>query len=516
MNIKQKILNDYQILLNEFKKKKYSTEYICKKIDELDKRYKNHPAYFNTIEGLISNIGSDQQNIDVLNYAIQRLKNKKSYLKLNKYYYDLATTMGAISDIEYNHREIAALLNENNYAEIRKIYNKVNKDDINHFLRAKTNTANYLEKYGRNYEAIYTYDDALKIDPQFGMALGNKARAITYYFRIAPIKSLQLLSFAKELLIKALEDNRIMNIGGNRAIDAFNNELISIDEILKENKFKNKKKKKVCISNGYIEFILTNNLFLNYDFGYYYDQDSLIDSFFPNFIEKLNDEKSEKHSWMAKKIYYCFQIFNQILENYVSSRYLYYLAITENYNQLNKITNFIYMLDYTKHSINYGLLKTVFINLYNCLDKIAQIIFYYFDLKTPNINNKIYFGSILCDDFKNVIIKRDNFQLLALYSLCLDFQDSYPYYELQWIRNKITHSFLNINSGIVYTEENSLDFEITEDELQKKCSSMFLIIKASLMYFLSFLYSENLITNKNEIKLNVAMEAVLQKDIYND
>ena len=49
--------------------------------------------------------------------------------------------------------------------------------DQNPYLEKQiwVNYGNCLDNFGRGVEALYSYDEALKIDPKFAMAIGNKA-----------------------------------------------------------------------------------------------------------------------------------------------------------------------------------------------------------------------------------------------------------------------------------------------------------------------------------------------------
>lgn len=505
---KNELANDFINLNEESQNNKLTDEYIFKKICEFDKKYNNDKNYFACIEGLISNIGSDQKSINILNYAIKRLKEKKDKLIENKYYYDLANTIHAKGSILYPNSTINELIHAPEFAESRKYYYKINSKDIEHYSRAITNSANLLEKHGRNFEAIYLYDKVLRINPSFGMALGNKAKALFYYYRLSPYKSLKILLSAKKLLLDAIDDPKIIEVGGKSIISIFQSELNNINYIIENGNFKRTKNIIKPKLSNYNNFILKYNLFLNYDFGIYYDKYSLMDVFFPEFIEKIHDKKSEKSTTMSEKIYYCFQIFNQLLEDYVSARYIFYLSYSKKFNDFDKNVRYIYTLDYTKHSTKYGLLKNIYANLFNCLDKIAHIILYYFDIKAPNQDNiDIYFDSLLCEEFKNIIIEKNNYQLLAIYNLVNDFKQNYPYFHYKRLRNKITHSFLNINVGISYDEKYN-NFEILEDDLENYVIEMFHIIKASIMYFILFLM------HSKDDKLMISMEAIFQNYIY--
>lgn len=482
MEILKSLNHDYLELSELSSSQQLSDDFIFDKISEFDNKYSEIKPHYESFEGLLSNIGADQKSTKILNCVISRLKGKKSHLNANKYHYDLANTILAKADIEVgNPSSIKNLISSNRYKESRIVFNLVNEDDPSHYERANTNNANTLEKYGRNYEALYAYEKILKFNPNFGMALGNKAMAIEYYIKLAPQQSLVLLNQSYLLFKKALEDKSLEEIGGPDVRLFFEEKLNIIGNYFKEIGFTPKNKKVPKGATKYEHFILDHNLYLNYDFGFYYDKESLKDSFFPSLTESLISKKSKKSS-MSEKSYFCFQVFNQVMEDFVTSRYLFYQATSNNFKEINKCTNYIYTFDYTMHSLSFGMLKSVFSCLYNCLDKSAHLIKYYFcsdEIDVDKLN--IYFEWFTSKEFEKIIIENDNYQLLALYSLALDFKTNGQYHDLQTVRNRITHSFLNVSVGFIPSTSDDC-FELSEEMLIEKINLLFVIVKSAIIY----------------------------------
>lgn len=508
MDILRELNSDYLYLSELSSKQKLSDEFVFKKISELDEKYSGIKPHFNSSEGLLSNIGSDQKSINILNCAIKRLKSKKQNLPKDKYNYDLANTILAKADIEAgNPASLKTLINSSRYKEAKEIFNLVRTSDKPHYERANTNIANILEKYGRNYEALYAYDKPLKHNPNFGMALGNKAIAIEYYTKLAPQQSLALLNHSYLLLKQALKDENLEEIGGQGVFNYFEQKLKNIEIYFKKSNFTPKANQHPKSISSYQSFILDNNLYLNYDFGYYYDKESLTDSFFLNLTESLTSKRS-KISFMSEKSYFCFHVFNQIMEDFVTSRFTFFKALTSNFENLDKTTNYIYTFDYTMHSLKFGMLKSAFSNLYNCLDKIAHLIKYYFcseEISVENLN--IYFEWLTTEEFRSTILKNGNHQLLALYSLALDFKTNGQYHHLQNFRNRITHSFLNISTDFIESTSDEC-YEISEEYLIEITNTMFIVVKAAIIY-------TNIAIRfcKNEGN-SLPMVATLQNEIY--
>ncbi len=239
------ITQDYISFSEKSEKERLSDQFVFQTISELDNKYKNSRVHYENFEGVLSNIGSDQKSIPILNCVIKRLKTKKDKLPQNKYNYDLGNTIFTKTDIEcaVTNRITGLLTKSSKYKEAKNYFLLVDEDDPSHFEKASTNIANILEKYGRNYEALFAYDRALKANPNFGMALGNKAIALSYYNQLAPQQSLVLLNTSYSLLKHALNDPSLKEIGYEPAWVEFNDRLESIERYFSEIKYSPKKKK---------------------------------------------------------------------------------------------------------------------------------------------------------------------------------------------------------------------------------------------------------------------------------
>ena len=504
--------------LNDFKLLSHNTnitlQEIYKKIAELDKKYSELENYNKNINGIICNFGMDIKNIYLIKYARKRLKKLLNQSNSNKLRFDLGNCIQNISEIEnqYPH-SITELINTTGFNEAKKEFLLVETDESRSYETALTNSAILLEKYGRNFEAILLYEKILKINPRFGMAYGNKALAIHYYISLAPQKSFLLICEEANLFRKALQDTKLTEIGGQYVKEYFEQQLLKIEGYLESHNQLN-----VDISNGnedkskltkYQKFLLDNNLFLNFDFGYYYDSESIIDTLHPNLIEHIDEKRGCHNRVMSDRVYFSFQVFNQIIETYTTARLSYFELLKADYNEYDKMVNYTYTLDYTRHGIKYGLLKSIFCDLYNCLDKIAHLVAYYY-VKDESLRPKdLYFDWLQKDVYKDIITKENSFQLLALRNLSLDFQEGYQYYNLKKLRNQITHSFLNIDEGIV-SKAQFREYEITEKKLIDNVMNLLLIVKAALMYF------EISVRKTKPEGLTVPMSITLQKNVFFD
>jgi len=474
------VRKDLRSLYSALSNERIPNDLFFRTINALDKKYIGNEYYDLSIDGLICNIGIDYHDTTILTFAHNRLKKRLAESKTNKFKYDISNCIASIADIETHPLKIELLLNNTKYIEARNGFADVEVDDNHSYECAITNSANILEKYGRNYEAILLYDKALKVNVKHGMALGNKALAIDYYLRLLPNQPSKLVHKVVELFTVALQDQAISEFGGSIAVEAFSKRRTDLLEYLEKiNYVDNTSIGKAKISS-YHQFVLDNNLFLNYDFGYYYDKYSIKDNLFPSIIENIKEEKSENITFMSKRSEYVFQVFNQILETFTTSRYLFYKNVNIKSKHNDKLVCYIYTFDYSQHSYRYGELKQIFQSLYSCLDKIAHLVAVYFTHDSSNISKDIYFNWFLKSEFKEIVIQTNNWQLLALNNLALDFEDGNQYNYLRVIRNRIAHTYININD--MYINDNIKHANITEEYFYTSIMELFKIVKSAVLY----------------------------------
>jgi len=476
-----------------------TNEEIFREINRFDSLYSNNKSYFFNVEGIIINIGSRNRNLDLLGYAVKRLREKIQNNKTSLLFYNIGNALLSIGDLKVgSNPEFEDLINNQEYREARKYFKLVT--DTTTTPEARTNYGNILEKYGRNYEAILSYDEAIKANPEFGMALGNKGIALTRYFSLARQKDPKLILYSRELIKKALEVDNTVKIGGQSAIDNFNKKLKSLDEYINKHKINVGFRNDLIPSSKYISFCKNNNIFLNYCFNCYRCEKGLLDEFAPTFISKKEDSTETdilEHGGIPGKIYYSIKILNQIVEDYSTARYIYYLATVEDFNKLDEISKYYSALDYCRNSIKYGYLKTSFIKLFNILDKIAHLIWRYYE---PSIIKKTYFSSLLRPEYKEVIKQRKSYNLLALQNLAMDFQENGIFFHLNKVRNYLTHDYIDIKEDLFdyanKDDELNTNHHLTEKLMCLYINDLFDIVKSALIYFVNALYSEMRNTNK--------------------
>jgi tetratricopeptide (TPR) repeat protein len=285
--------------LKEFEKKSIlmTDENIFKEINNLDSLYKDEEFYQLNIDGILVNIGSKKRSVKLLTFAKKRLEKVLQDNRNDWFLYFFGNAEFQIANIKLS-APIADLISNKNLRKARDAYNSISLEKV--LPQAYTNHANILEKYARNYEAIFLYDKALKFNPKFGMALGNKAIALLYYYDLAKKKNPDIIFQAKDLLKNAISLKNTEEVGGEVALKTFNKKYEEVCHIIEKYKLKRPTEKVMQNSKSdYIKFCMDKNIFLNYCFNCYQCEDGIKDNFNPLFLERINfltDNKNYKFS----------------------------------------------------------------------------------------------------------------------------------------------------------------------------------------------------------------------------
>lgn len=506
------IIDQIRIFRNDYFQK--SDEEIFKAIHELDLRYAGYNFYDMSINGTLINLGTDKKSAPLISHAIKRLKSLHDDNPSDKYLFDIGNGFLSIADIRAgNKSEISFLIKDVIYRKARESFNKV--ADRTNLPSAATNSGNILEKYGRYYEAILLYDKAIRSNRNFGMAFGNKAVSLIFYYRIAIKKNLDILFEAAELLRRALDSDNTLEIGGQNAIDIFKLHLASLENYLTNRKRKNQSN---CIEpTPYRAFCSSRNIYLNFCFNCYKCETGYKDTFFPPFIEKIkhaSDKERLKYHSFSKKMYYSYKTLNQILEDYATARAIYFHATLDNLNDLDADTEYASVLDYCKNSIRYGYFKAAYLKLFNILDKIAHIAFYNYEIE----QKYIYFKDLLSPLFQDLVIKANNRGLLALHNLAGDLEDDGIYSHLRIIRHYLTHDLIDIKIDMFSNANKRLELienhYLTEELLTDNLDGLFQIVKASLLYFGQALKKDYDGARQNGANPMLPLTILKQKEVF--
>ncbi|MEC7120521.1 MAG: hypothetical protein VXW65_11560 [Pseudomonadota bacterium] len=359
---KSEALNDIEAFQIKHEHTDTSERCVFQDISGLDKKHSKNMDYYHNIEGAICNIEASRGLSSLLNANIKRLNKKTTTDSSPNLHYNLGNTFFAIAVLKEKSNSMEQILESTDFHQARQWFQKV-PNTSSYFALAQTYIGIILQRYGRVLESIESHNRILKSHPNFGMALANKAESISYYINLAPQQSLRLLDISKNLYLDALKDPNLEKVGGAKIRRIFEARATSIQKILAEENYSYKSIEK-SIKSKYLSFCFQKNLFLNFDFGIYYDRESIKDTFTPTFIESSKETRSI-NQLMSDRVYISFQLFNQIIEAYTSARFSFFNASSSNTSKYDKLIRYSYTYDGIRHSYHSGLLKQVFCYLYN-------------------------------------------------------------------------------------------------------------------------------------------------------
>jgi hypothetical protein len=374
------------------------------------------------------------------------------------------------------------------FREILGIYDAIRPD-----LKKQVfvNYGNCLDMLGRGVEALYAYADALKIDKNFSMAIGNKAQALRFFADISgQYKSAIYIEAYQE--IQAIINNQdLTEIGGVDSKQRFEAELKRIEE-----RFKDKKALcgEICHSRYdtetlsdfekfYLDFCAKERIFLNFHVHDEYCEAAIADPIFISLITKVEDNETFYN--LAKYI-------NQIKEDYAVARMLLVQSQykQKDFDNISRRTDFVNTLDYSQFNLYTGLLKSAFSEAYSILDKIAVFINDYYKLGLPE--DKIYFTSVWQKNGKirDEILNSRNISLYALYDIYQDFKSNH-YGKIQKIRNAITHRLLVIYDSMLTNWDKKDDkHNIGYNTMVDKTIELLRLTKSAIIYLINFVNME--------------------------
>ena len=349
------------------------------------------------------------------------------------------------------------------------------------------NYGNCLDSLGRVVEALYAYDKALKIDPNFSMAIGNKAIAMKFFADISGKYRGAIYIEAYQAITSIINKQDIISCGSPIAKQAFENELKEIESHFKSKEDLTKKiyHEDYNISNlsdfekFFLNFCIKEKLFLNFHIQEDNCEAAVAD---PIFITIITDVKDDNTFYeLAKHI-------NQIKEDYIVSRLLLIQSQyrSKDFDNISQRTTFVNTPDNSKFNLYNGLLKTAFKQAYNILDKIATCINSYYNLGLDE--NHIYFTSIWQkkdrDEIRDEILKTQNTSLHALYDIYLDIKSGY-FKKIQDIRNAATHNKLVIYDSISTNcnEKGNIDY----DTMVSETINLMQLAKSAIIYLINFI-----------------------------
>ena len=382
---------------------------LTREIQTLKEHYILSPIsnrFLVNVAGLLINIGNllgDQQviheGIDLLNNNLDKLTNDKRYAPIA--YYDLGNGYSALFDIKMKQQPSIVYFSDTELNLARGYYTtSLQYKHDSHHLNSQVwvNLGNTFDALGRVLDALECYEKALTLDPDHGMALGNKGVSLYGFARISGEHQGTFLKEAYSLLSLALKKGVDVE-----AINHFESYIKAIRSHFrgKESTLDNPPEYPGITTKGapgleefLTSFCLNNKLYLNIC-NYCQRCDAAVGdtALIKKMIlpltkhDEVNWPKNDKYLRLSKYL-------NQIKQDFVTSRFLLILSRYRdlNLNFVDKRVKIINTLDYPLHNIYVELLKSSFKGFYGVLDKIAYFIADYLALNKKD--RDIYFRTV--------------------------------------------------------------------------------------------------------------------------
>jgi hypothetical protein len=353
-------------------------------------------------------------------------------------------------------------------------------------LSLYTNYGNALEDCGRRIPALHYYHLAMTLNPRYAMAMGNAG--ITYFNYAALLNDNRhrhfMHYFAYQYLKSALKNPKGVY---SDAEVTFRRTYNQYDEKLRmhlEKELKIPERKYAKKELEYRQWALKNRLFINP-----LNDLPIIENYFATDVLHLPDMTVNIEEKPALP-----GLYNQLKQEYIFSRYLYYESIQPNAKvHFADKENFVYQFaDYPTYSIRIEKMKTAYRLLYSIFDKVAFFLNRYFDLGLSE--GAVYFKGIWkTTKFVYMINTVENSALNSLYWINKELFDkdgsfyTNPFAKrMNDIRNALEHKYVKVYNdefpARVNGEIDDMALYISETELEKMTMDILKLIREVLIY----------------------------------
>lgn len=332
-----------------------------------------------------------------------------------------------------------------------------------HMCPMLTNLGNLMNTVGRFVEAIAYWNEALSIDPAFGMARGNRGLAFSYYAQslcdqpdAASLFRGALLDLREALTQRLESDAR----GGFTALRDRIESALKPDFVAEAARAEEPTKDAEAPEVKYRRWCLTERLFLTplNDLGESWSAacDPLT---LPGIVVPLRE--GPKYP----------SFFNQMKQEFVSARYLYYEAETsEGVHFSDRGVLLLNTLDYPSYSLATEKLKCAFRMAYALLDKIAYLLNDYLALQIPD--HLVSFRSLWYEKrdrrrpLRAEFRQRENWPLRGLFWLSKDLSENEPGFrdalepdarDVALVRNHLEHKHLRLHDDLWSGRDDASD-----------------------------------------------------------
>lgn len=370
------------------------------------------------------------------------------------------------------------------------IFSEGINDDFNK-CQILTNLGNLFSHIGRFSEAQLYWHKALKIIPDFPMAVGNIGFGLFHYAKALYDRGHQAIffKFTYKYLTESLkldinpEAKQSFSAIANDLEERFNNKQLIDLEGLGDYKLGKSKGEQI-----YRKWCLNNKLFLNPI------NDITIESIAAHdciFLPSMTLDFDQPPVFQT--------IFNQLKQEFVSGRFFLFEGITQKRKHFSDKENLqMDTLDYATYSFSIEKVKIAFRMCYSILDKIGYLLNEYLDLgfKPDQVSfRKIWY---IYKNNKPVglnpkISETKNWALRGLFWLSKDLYEKIDLEfvssiepdarDLALLRNYIEHkSFKTVEYGKLSFVDNGLTFLISRTEFELRTLKLFSLVRAAMIY----------------------------------
>jgi tetratricopeptide (TPR) repeat protein len=356
---------------------------------------------------------------------------------------------------------------------------------------AWTNLGNLLDSVGRPLDALKAYQEALALDPEFGMAWGNWGVTLEYLASSGQYSGGLVLN-AYQLLQEALDrPTSVMDVGGQGALATFmekhdrikahfvaNGQGDLLDADLRHDPRDDSAKSDFV--RFYTALCIERDLYLNLHLMDAQAEASVGDTYLPTFITSVGADESEFRD-LAFRL-------NEIHETFASARYLFARSqyVESDTGEISEQTTLVNTLDYAASNLYVGLLKAAYKEAFSTLDKLAVLINHYLDI--GHNEDSVYYGNVWFEPGQAVgerriaeSVRAAGYRLLGTYLLCLELRGS----RYSSLRNAMTHRYVRVfRNGPV--AKGGYDFE----RLVDLTAEVLFKVKCAIIYVSQFITSE--------------------------
>jgi len=360
-----------------------------------------------------------------------------------------------------------------------------------------TNLGNALSRIGRFTEAIRQWNLALSINDSFGPAKGQKGIGFTNYAQAHYDRG------QASVLLRAAHDQLDSVVDAEYLFPTMREQFqryhtwledVLTDDVLDEEfELEEYSLGDSAAEQQYRQWCLDLGLFLNplNDIGPH--------SIAAQDVFHLGSVSSSE----GEKIVSCVGFFNQMKQEYVSSRYLLYSGLEADEPHFADLdVHLENTLDYPVYSFNSEQVRIAMRIAYSLFDKVATFLQHYFELDYIE-SHKVNFGNVWYKSpGKNalapVFVDRENWPLRGLFWLSKDLEyDSEIYVEdsldpgateLRETRNELEHGYLKLHQDLWPGSESegritdALATSVYRDEFESRAVTTVRKARAALLY----------------------------------